>query len=119
MRPPPNENTLYKHGSRNSSLTNQRHFKVFGVSVGQQNFGYKIIIIIIIIKRIELNYLHVHKQELSSVIIITITIIIILFVCLLLGINVFVLQCLPLIRLWFYVLSAHNVITCIYTVLCL
>jgi hypothetical protein len=66
-------------------------------------------------------YLHVHKQELSWVIIIIIiiTIITILFVCLLLGINVFVLQCLPLITLWFYVVFAHNVITCNYTVLCL
>jgi hypothetical protein len=54
---------------------------------------------------------------------IIITIIIILFVylfvCLLLGINVFFLQCLPLIRLWFYVVFVHNVITCTYTVLCL
>jgi hypothetical protein len=35
------------------------------------------------------------------------------------GINVFFLQCLPLIRFWFYVASAHNVITSTYTVLCL
>jgi hypothetical protein len=40
-----------------------------------------------------------------------------LFACLLLCITVVFLQCLPLIRLWFYVVFAHNVITCIYTVL--
>jgi hypothetical protein len=42
-----------------------------------------------------------------------------LFVCLLFCINVFFLQCLPLICLWLCVVFVHNVITCIYTVLCL
>jgi hypothetical protein len=31
----------------------------------------------------------------------------------------FLLQCLPLIGFWFYVVFIHNVITCVYTVLCL
>jgi hypothetical protein len=50
--------------------------------------------------------------------IVIIIIIITLFV-LLLCINVFLLQCLPLISLRFYIVFVHNVITCIYTVLCL
>jgi hypothetical protein len=41
------------------------------------------------------------------------------FVCLLLCIKVFLLKCLPVIWLWFYVVIVHNVITFVYTVLCL
>jgi hypothetical protein len=36
-----------------------------------------------------------------------------------LQIIIIIILSLPLIRLWFYVVFAHNVITCIYTVLCL
>jgi hypothetical protein len=32
---------------------------------------------------------------------------------------VFFLQCLPVICLWLYVVFVHNIINCIYTVLCL
>jgi hypothetical protein len=46
-------------------------------------------------------------------------IIITLFVCLLHCINVFFLKCLPVIWLWHYDVFVHNVIICIYTVLCL
>jgi hypothetical protein len=42
-----------------------------------------------------------------------------LFVCLRFCINVYFLHCLPVICLWLYVVLLHNVITCIYTVLCL
>jgi hypothetical protein len=42
-----------------------------------------------------------------------------LFVCLLFCINVFLLQCLSVICLWLYVVFVHNVITCVYTVMCL
>jgi hypothetical protein len=54
----------------------------------------------------------------NTTIIIIIIIIITSLVCLLLCSNVFFLQCLPLISIWFYVVFVHNVITCIYTVLC-
>jgi hypothetical protein len=53
------------------------------------------------------------------VIIIIFTIIIIIIICLLVCINVSSLQCLPVICLLLYVVIVHNVITCIYTVLCL
>jgi hypothetical protein len=71
---------------------------------------YGIIIIIIII----IYYLHGHKLELNWIIII--------FFCLfayLLALICCFLKCLPLISLWFYVVFVYNVITCIYTVLCL
>jgi hypothetical protein len=42
-----------------------------------------------------------------------------LFVYLLFCINVYFLQCMPVICLWLYVVLLHNVITCMYTVLCL
>jgi hypothetical protein len=85
-----------------------------------------IIIIIIITRHInskELNWIELLETWICVnemiIIIIIIILFVCLFVCLLVGINVFLLQCLPLISPWLYVVFVPNVITCIYTVLCL